>query len=158
MTNKNITTLEMEVAIMNYLGVRKNIIVPNVFWGLIDYEADIVSLTKSGYATEIEIKVSKSDLLADFKKSIQHNSNLFKYFYYAIPKDMQEYALDKIPKEAGLLVVSFGKDSNDLSVTEVRSPILNKSHIKWTDKDTLKLAELGCMRILGLKKKLIPKE
>ena len=63
-----ITTLEMEIAVMRWLGIRQNLVVPNVSWGLLNYEADVVSLTPSGYATEVEIKVSKADLLADFKK------------------------------------------------------------------------------------------
>jgi len=154
---KPITTLEMEVALMHYLNVRVNLIVPNLSWGLINYEADIVSLTKSGYATEIEIKISKSDLKADFKKRIQHNSNYFKYFYYAVPLDMKDFALDIIPERAGLFVVRRRDDERVLKVIKVRDAKENPMHKKWSDKDRMKLAELGCMRILGLKRKLINK-
>lgn len=38
----------------------------NVF--IFDWESDLFCLTKSGYAIEIEVKVSRSDFLADFKK------------------------------------------------------------------------------------------
>ena len=31
---KKITTLEMEIALANHFGFRKNLIVPNVKWGL----------------------------------------------------------------------------------------------------------------------------
>ena len=144
---------------MQYLNVRVNLIVPNVSWGLLDYEADIVSLTKAGYATEVEIKVSKSDLRADFKKLIQHDSNLFKYFYYAVPDDMRDFALSIIPESAGLLVVYRNKktryDNRDFAVITVRSPKINPNHVRWCDKDRMKLAELGCMRLLGMKKKII---
>lgn len=40
---------------------------PNVHVG--DFESDILAVTKSGYVDELEIKCSKADLLADFKKT-----------------------------------------------------------------------------------------
>jgi len=155
---KPITTPEMEVALMNYLNVRVNLIVPNLSWGLINYEADIVSLSKSSYVTEIEIKISKSDLRADFNKRIQHDSTYFKYFYYAVPLGMKDFALDIIPERAGLFIVRrHNDDERVLKVEKVRDAKENPMHKKWSDKDRMKLAELGCMRILGLKRKLINK-
>lgn len=62
------TTLEMEIALMRELNIRKNIIVPNVSFGMYFkgygalHECDLLCLSKSGYATEIEIKIIKSDL------------------------------------------------------------------------------------------------
>lgn len=52
------TTLEMEIALMEYFGVRQNLVVPNAWWGLqgLNHECDLVRLSKNGYATEIEIK------------------------------------------------------------------------------------------------------
>ncbi len=50
-------TIDIEIAVMAYLGIRKNLIVPNVSWGLVTYEMDLLSLTQSRYATEIEIKI-----------------------------------------------------------------------------------------------------
>lgn len=155
---KPITTPEMEVAIMKYLNVRVNLIVPNVSWGLLDYEADIVSLTKSGYATEVEIKVSVSDLKADFRKPIQHDSNLFKYFYYAVPEDMKEIALELIPDRAGLFVVYHNEFIDKHLPHRVREAKVNPDHRKWTEKERIKLAELGCMRLLGMKEKLLIRE
>lgn len=38
----------------------------NVF--IFDWESDLFCVTKSGYSIEIEVKVSRSDFLADFKK------------------------------------------------------------------------------------------
>ena len=57
-------TIEMEVALMKHFGIRQNIIVPNVSWSFLNYEADLVVLTKSNYATEIEIKISKATVNA----------------------------------------------------------------------------------------------
>jgi len=36
------------------------------------WEADLFSVTKTGYSYELEVKVSKSDFLADFKKPKHH--------------------------------------------------------------------------------------
>ena len=149
-----ITTLEMEIAVMRWLGIRQNLVVPNVSWGLLNYEADVVSVTPSGYATEVEIKVSKADLLADFKKGHSHDSKLFKYLYYAVPEEMQDYALERIWEKAGLLV-AMRDDYGAVMIVKVRDPKLNIAHRQWTLAQRMKLAELGAMRILGLKEGIL---
>lgn len=148
------TTLEMEVALMKHFDVRRNLIVPNVSFGMRSkeygslHECDLLVLSKSNYATEIEIKVSKSDLLKDFEKGHGHDHNLIKNLYYAVPSHLQEIALEVIPKRSGLLVV-------DDRVKQVKSPISRSNCIKWSDKDRLNLMRLGCMRIFTLKKNVL---
>ena len=44
---------------------------PNVY--LYEWESDMVSLTKAGYLNEYEIKISRSDFLADKKKVDKHS-------------------------------------------------------------------------------------
>lgn len=62
-------TIELEIAIMEYFGIRQNLIVPNVSWGMNGlHECDVLILSKAGYATEVEIKISKPDLLKDRDK------------------------------------------------------------------------------------------
>jgi hypothetical protein len=65
-------TIEIEEALYRLFGVRRHIIVPNIYWGLgFGHELDmLVCNMKTKYCTEIEIKISKSDILADKKKSI----------------------------------------------------------------------------------------
>jgi len=155
-------TLDVEIAVMEYLNVRRNIVVPNVSWGMpgLFYEADVVSLTPSGYATEIEIKVSKSDLLRDKKKRHNHKSKLFKYLYFAVPEKLQDIALKVIPEHAGLLVVvenNYGTYSMR-NVKKVREAKSNKMVRCWDYQKMLKLAKLGAMRILNLKMALKNKE
>jgi hypothetical protein len=162
--NQKIKTLDMEIAIMDYLGVQRNIVVPNISWSMLNYEADLVSLTKSNYGTEIEIKVSKQDLLKDREKTHQHDSNYFKYLYFAVPEDMKDYALQNIPERAGLLVGYWRegyvnlKSSREtkpyLKIYQERSPIENKKCVKWSEKERQKLCELGTMRISTMKKAL----
>ncbi len=57
---------------------RYELLAPNVF---IDYkgEMDIFAMRKSGYVDEIEIKISKSDFNADFKKTILVNNSEYDY-------------------------------------------------------------------------------
>lgn len=46
------------------LDYRRNTVVPNAYWGLgLTWEADLLVISKAGYLTEVEIKVSKADLL-----------------------------------------------------------------------------------------------
>ena len=144
----------MEIALMSHIGVRQNIIVPNVSWAFLNYEADLVSLTQSGYATEIEIKISKADLKKDKEKRHNHDSDYFKYLYFAVPKKLTEFALTEIPKKAGLYEVYEKASGNGYWVKQIKPPVLNINHRQWSHDERLKLAEIGCMRILGLKRKI----
>lgn len=65
---------------------RNDIMIPNLSWGLLDYEADFVVLSKSGYLTEVEIKRSFADFKADFKKAHKHDDERVYYFYYCVPE------------------------------------------------------------------------
>lgn len=145
------TTLDLELAIMRFFDYRMNIIVPNLSWGMLKYEADIVVLSWSNYASEIEIKISKADFKADFKKQHYHNSEYFKYFYYAVPAEMQDFALENLPEGAGLIVVSVRKGT---PVASIVKKAICKKHKQWTHGERMKLAELGCMRIYALKNKI----
>lgn len=157
---KPITTIEMELAISRYFGYRQNIIVPNISWGFMNHEADIFIVKKSGYATEVEIKRSKADLLADFKKGHNHvdRLNRIQELYYALPKNIYEKCKDLIPKNAGILTCE--RDDNTwtkekIHVRTVREPVKVRGARKLTDKEKLKIATLGTMRIWTLKEKII---
>ena len=162
-------TLEVELAIMEYYDYRKNIIVPNVSWGIVGlyYECDLVRLSAKNYATEIEIKVSKADLLRDKKKFHNHGSELFRYLYFAVPSELEAYAISRIPEKSGLLSVTKREkeivtgyewvkpELKDYKVKVAKKPRINKRARQWTDKERDKLLRLGTMRIFGLKKKLL---
>ena len=69
MIETKLSVKEIERIIVAYLGgVRTNIIVPNLSWGFFNHEADLISVDKNGYLTEVEIKRSFEDFKADFKK------------------------------------------------------------------------------------------
>lgn len=79
------------------------------------WESDYLSLTKSGYLYEGEVKISKSDFKADFKKEKKHllletkyngksltdNDLCPHYFFYAVPEGLIDES--EVPPYAGLV-------------------------------------------------------
>ena len=102
---------------------QSNKVFPNVF--LDKYEADLLEITKAGYAYEYEIKTSKSDFKNDSKKTCGYlctretnfkkvpkyktdtlkNGERVNYFYYLVPNDLVKP--EEIPEYAGLMYVEF---------------------------------------------------
>jgi len=138
---------KIEIAIANYFDFRQKIIVPNVSYGLNVHECDILIMTKAGYAYEVEIKISKGDLKADLKKKHQHINKRIKGLWFCIPKKL-ESSINYIPVRAGILIYNVGY------IKEIRKPIIQQA-TPFTDGDITHLLHLGCMRIWGLKKKII---
>lgn len=161
-------TYEIELAIMRKFDFRQNLIVPNITneMLIVSFETDILVLTKSGYAYGFEIKTSKSDLKADFKKpqhikfnemhngktGLQRYYSKFKYFYYAVPEDLKEYALEVIPEFCGLWVLKKAENQKP-KFYEARKPI-KLFDFKWSEKERYEVARLGAMRIYSLKQSL----
>lgn len=155
---KAITTIEMEDAIARHFGWRVNIIVPNISWGLPGmHECDMFILKKSGYATEVEIKRTKADLLADFKKPHGHNDVRIREFYYALPDKLLEKCEDLIPEHAGIISCRRSEWGNRDTVyaSIKRNAKIRKECRKLTQEEQFKVAKLGTMRIWALKKKII---
>lgn len=87
--------------------LKSNAVCENVKYLFSSWEYDVLSLNKGGYITEFEVKISRSDFLADKKK------RKFKYyeskveklmpnrFYYVCPVYL--ISPDEIPKYAGLI-------------------------------------------------------
>ena len=124
------------------------------------WETDSLSITKSGYAYECEIKISRADFFNDKKKERKHQIlegtyTLGKfeknyplrpnYFYYVVPENL--IAPEEIPKHAGLIyitdvypyvqiVVPAPKISDD-KVDEERLKLKDKfywNYIAWKEK------------------------
>lgn len=160
--------IEIEVAIMRAFDFRRNLIVPNIssMMGIVPFETDMLILNKNNYATGFEIKVSKSDLKADFKKSQHLNINKmyggktgmqrwfgkFKYFNYAVPENLTDAALELIPDFCGLWV--YVSDETYPYLKEVRRPDFLFNY-KWSDTEKYAVARLGAMRVFNLKNNLI---
>jgi len=73
---------------------RSDIMVPNVSWGLLPYEADFVDINRSGYLTEVEIKRSFKDFKKDFNKSHSHDDERVYYFYYCVPEVIYDKVIE----------------------------------------------------------------
>ena len=150
-------SLQIEVALAKYLDYRQHLIVPNVWWGLgFRHELDLLVLTKSGYVWEIEIKISKADLLADKNKKYGHYDNRIRKLYFAVPKKLMDIAVKEIPERAGLFEID-DLSSSWKRVTMERPAKINKNAIKLSKKEIKKLYELTAMRIWSLKEKLLQK-
>ena len=142
------TTAEMEMAVSYYFGTRRNLIVPNVSWGMFLYEMDLVVLRRDSlYAGEVEIKVSRSDLKRDQKKNHCHdrNRNMIKCLWFAVPEKLSN-CLEFVPERAGFLTVASGG-----RVVVVRKPLANPLARKWSVEDALKLTRLGLLRYWDMK-------
>lgn len=149
-----ITTTEMECALASFFDYRRNLIVPNVHWGLNMHECDLLMVSRSGYCTEIEIKVTRADLKNDAKKKHGHFSNRIKYLYFAIPTYL-EHCTEFVPDRAGIVTVKPEEpDDWRPRCKIIRRPSPNNS-MKMTDADQYKVARLGALRIWRLKRKAL---
>jgi hypothetical protein len=116
-----------------------------VSYGLDLHECDLLAITASGYATEVEIKVSVSDLRADARKEHGHRSIKIKFLYFAMPIRMKGHE-DLVPERAGILYI----DENGFVRIERRAKP-NKGASKFTGEDVLRLARLGVLRMWNFK-------
>ena len=142
------TTNEIETAIARYFDPRRNVIVPNVWWGLdLLHECDLFILTKSGYAYEVEIKTSSSDLRRDILKPHGHKSKKLRRLYFAIPLKLLESNRELMPEHAGILTV------NERGIVKKeREAKINKEAVPLSLEYQIKLGRLAAMRIWPLKR------
>lgn len=150
-------TRHMEIRLANYFDFRQKIIVPNISWGLNIHECDLLIISKSGYATEVEIKISKQDLIADAKKRHHHQSDKIKFLYFALPEKLESF-INYIPKQAGIIIVEEKEiwriDGYRKGVKILRKPQCNKTCRQLSDIEIAKVLRLGTMRIWTLKQRI----
>ena len=145
------TTPELEYRIAKFLNPRINLIVPNVSWGLnLPYECDLLCVSPAGYATEIELKISRSDIKADLGKRHKHDYKLIRRFFYGVPWELRD--CEYLPKDCGIIAVKDDECYGSEKI--IRPPRLNKFSRRITNDERLTLLRLGCMRIWGLKQKI----
>ncbi len=129
---------------------RSDIMIPNLSWGLLPYEADFVVISKSGYLTEVEIKRSWSDFLADFKKKHKHDAEQVYYFYYCVPEKIIEQVVEYLrQKELPLAVLSYN-NSGVVKFVGYGHSSLNGKHRKLFIEEQLTIARLGQLRFWNL--------
>lgn len=129
---------------------RSDIMIPNLSCGLLQYEADFVVVSKSGYLTEIEIKRSYSDFLADFKKDHSHDAEQVYYFYYCVPERIAQKVIDYL-KEHNIdkAVLTYSEDGS-INRTSYGCVSLHGKHRKLFIEEQLTIARLGQLRFWNL--------
>jgi hypothetical protein len=136
------TATEIGMAIANWFGIRKFVSVPNISWGFFsDRECDLIVINKTGYAYEVEIKISKSDLIKDKEKWHHHSSVKLQKLWFAIPEKLEK-CIDLIPEQAGIFVVLKSGYAK-----QIRQPTRNKTARKLTDIEQFQIARLGTIRM-----------
>ena len=146
------TVLDIEIALMIHFSPRRNIVVPNVWWGMnFNHECDLFVCSPAGVGTEVEIKTNKYDLINDKKKAHGHNSHKIRRLYFAIPTDLMPY-VDHIPENAG--VIEVYRMENGGHILKFYREAKQNGKYKFDETERFKLAHLGAMRILDLKKSI----
>lgn len=95
MADTKLSTNEIMLLIVGnpmWCNIRTDIVIPNLSWGLLNHEADLAIIGKSGYLTEIEIKRSYQDLKKDFEKRVFHKDDKVSKFYFCLPASIKEKA------------------------------------------------------------------
>ena len=161
----NASDIEKAV-VTKYFKPVLNVVVPNVSHSFFSFhEADIVSLSQAGYATEVEIKTNRADLIADKKKGRWHtfaarNSalpKLIKYMWFAGPVELEADLLEHVPLFAGIITVEkkwHQYYESDQGYTyyvckKIRKAPTNPTHIKWSSENRMKLMRLGYLRYVS---------
>ena len=141
------------------------ITIPNVSWSFfVWHESDLIALSDAGYAYEVEIKRTKSDLIADKKKqrwslpSYRNKriplSNLIKSMWFAGPQEMESDLLEHAQPFAGVITVEEKEPTwqNPLDGVKIyrchiiRKPKVNPDHIKWDAEKRNQLLRLAYLR------------
>lgn len=161
-TKRSLYEIEVALAKSNFFNFVRNIIAFNVNgWGgelNLWHECDMLVLTKSGYLTEIEIKRSWSDFLADFKKKHRHESEgIIKNFYYAVPYSIvvkvYNYLVQNNISCNGVLYYTEDLDIRYYCFIERKN-----TYRKLNLSQQLQVARYGAMRSVMLKEKIIKLE
>ena len=123
----NVASKNIEASLSMHLYEKQHSPITTHFTGYGLSECDVISVSKSNYIYEYEVKISRSDFKADFKKEkhklmtegksvterlIKENNEMIKdvwyltpnYFYFVVPKDL--ISIQEVPEYAGLIYVS----------------------------------------------------
>lgn len=65
-----VTANEIQRRLMGFVRGTADIVLPNFFYG--NHEADLLRINNADFVYEYEIKISRADFFADFKKGKKH--------------------------------------------------------------------------------------
>lgn len=133
-TQLSVQQIQLALRNSDLFNQRSDLIVPNISWSILPYEADLIGISRSGQVTEVEIKRSLADLRADYKKGHKHDASCITYFYYCVP--------EKLVKRAKEVILEYEQKAKPIPVTEKDCPALlyynEKGQIFHTDFGTAK--------------------
>jgi hypothetical protein len=120
-------------AVHRHFPPRRYAVCQNVSWALLPYEADVIAVSAAGPDHEIEIKTSKSDLLADTKKMRWANfPNRLRpqvdFYWLAVPGELEAEAVKRAEEIRGGVLSVYRKNSM-LLCEKAKLPI------RWINKD-----------------------
>ena len=144
-----VTSIEITIAVVRcWFSPRYWAVCPRVSYGFdLLYEADIIAISKTGIVHEVEIKITKADLLADAKKDRWTREKNLKIsqvdrYWLAVPDILAVPALARANDiGAGLFVVESG-NANRLRYPNHR----RTSPIKGRRDQRVKIWRLCAMR------------
>lgn len=138
---------------------RQYLFVPNVSWGLFSYELDLAIMSKDGYVTEIEIKRSWEDFLADFKKKHTHNDERVYYFAYCVPESLASKVCDYLDnyfdEDNDKPAVFYYNEKGTIYRSKFGSIFRPGNHRHLFLEERYQLARLGTFRFWELLKKTL---
>lgn len=107
-----------------------------------DWESDYLALTNSGYWYEVEVKISRADFFADFKKKEKHEvlsgakeGLRPNYFAYACPEGL--IAPEEVPEYAGLIYIPHAGayyGTSGKSTPQLHKQKITADQLRLTDK------------------------
>ncbi len=149
----NYKTIDIECALASFFDPRRNLIVPNVWWGMgLNHECDLMVMTRTGYVYEIEIKISKADLIRDLKKPHAHGDDRIRKLYFCVPASLFNECQGLIPEPAGIIIFHEAGDSHCYCHKKREAKTTRARPLDREERE--KLYQLAAMRIWILKRKL----
>ena len=132
---------------------RRYVVVPNISWGLLPYEADLVACSDAGWLSEVEIKISKADFLHD-KEKPKHDIKwtasypaIVSEFYYAMPSAVwQKCKPEDLPDGAGLILCGEHHKGNGVTHCFVEQKPKSRAARKLSNDERFQLMRLGYIR------------
>ncbi|MCK9475522.1 MAG: hypothetical protein M0R46_06380 [Candidatus Muirbacterium halophilum] len=139
----NSISKNIESSLVSHLYEKRHSPITTHFTGYGLSECDVISVSKSNYIYEYEVKISRSDFKADFKKKkhklmlerkctkykmIKENNQKVKdtiyltsnYFYFVVPEGLVD--INEIPDYAGLMYIT----ENHNFILIKKAPLLHK--------------------------------
>lgn len=139
----NVESKNIEASLVMHLYEKQHSPITTHFTGYGLSECDVISISKSNYIYEHEVKISRSDFKADFKKEkhklmterksikerlIKENNQMVRdiwyltsnYFYFVVPDGL--ISIEEIPEYAGLIYVSENLEFNIIK----KAPLIHK--------------------------------